>query len=288
MTFAAFELSRFLARKVALYTFTRGAVVQRYTSHAEPLTIGGHTYAAARGISHTAVRESAERPKNDLTITAPYLLDPTAAAAPDAPPTQALGDWWRPYPPGQVVQVRVASTHVGDVDAEIATEWLGRVVAPKYADVQMELRCEPSFRRDRAYGRIPIVQRGCWVPLYSQGVGMCNVVKATHAVPAVLSAVSGLSLTATAFGTAPKNLAGGSIEWVRGDGLVDARNVRTHAGNVITIDYGGEELAVALAVTAFPNCTHDVPGCDSFGNGINYPGFPNLPTNEPMARSQAW
>jgi hypothetical protein len=288
VTFAAFELSRFLGRKVALYTFTRGALVRRYTSHVEDLTLGANTYTAARGISHSAVRESAEKPKNDLTIKAAYLLDPTDAAAPDAPATQEIGDWWRPYPPGQVVQVLVATTHVGDPDAQVNVEWLGRVIAPKYGDVQMELRCEPSFRRGNAYGRIPIVQRGCWVPLYSQGVGMCNVAKATHAVPATLSAVAGLELTAAAFGTAPRNLAGGSIEWLRGDGLTDTRSIRTHAGSVITIDYGAEDLAAALAVTAYPNCAHDRAACISFGNEVNYPGFPNLPTNEPMVRSQAW
>jgi hypothetical protein len=288
MTFAAFELSRFLGRKVALYTFTRGALTLRYTSHAEDLVLGANTYTAARGISHSAVRESAERPKNDLTITAPFLLDPDDAVTADAPATQALGAWWRPYPPGQVVQVLVATTHIGDADAQVNVEWLGRVIAPKYGEVQMQLRCEPSFRRNNAYGRIPIVKRGCWVPLYSQGVGLCNVVKATHGVAATLSGVSGLELTAAAFGTAPMNLAGGSVEWVRGDGLTDARNIRAHAGTTIEIDYGAEDLAAALEVTAFPNCTHDVAGCALFGNDVNYPGFPNLPTNEPMARSQAW
>ena len=43
-----------------------------------------------------------------------------------------------------------------------------------------------------------------------------------------------------------------------------------------------------LAVTAYPGCAHNYAACVDYGNQANYPGWRDLPTKEPMARSQAW
>lgn len=286
MSFSVFELGRFGSRKVALYRFAQGAVAWRYTSAQAAVVIGSETFTPVRGIAHTEVRESASSPqKNQLTVTMPYRLNP---AATDKPPCQALGDVFNPFVPSERILVTVMTTHLGDPDAEVNVEWMGRVVGPKFADAKLELVCDPSYRNPRSAGAQRRIGRVCDVPLYSQGLGLCNVSKAVHEVAATLTAVSGLTLTAAAFGTAPKPLLGGMLEWTRANGLLETRTIWSHSGTSIVVNWGGPELAVGKAVKAYPNCPHNVAGCASFGNEANYPGWPNLPSEDPLPRSQAW
>ncbi|MBB1061878.1 phage BR0599 family protein [Marilutibacter spongiae] len=284
--FEDLELSRFFGRKVALYLFKRGAVEHRFTSRDRDLTIGGETYVAARGISHSEIRQTAASPqKNQLTVTVPYRMDPNAA---DQPVTQVLGDWFNPYPPGERVLVTVMTTHLGDPDEQVNVEWLGRVLGPKFTDTTLELACDPSYRNARTSGRQARIGRNCDVPVYSQGEGMCNLDKAAHEVPATLSAVAGLALTAPAFAAAPRNLGGGFIEWTRLDGLTERRTIWSHAGDTVVVNFGAADLAIGLDLSAYPGCAHNSEACDSYGNGVNYPGYKNLPTSDPLPRSQAW
>lgn len=284
--FEAFELSRFLNRKVALYRFAQGTLEKLYTTADQQLTIGGKTYVPARGISHTVPRETAGNPqKNQVTITAPFRLD---AAAPDLPATQELGALFVPFSPTGRVLVTISTTHIGDPDQEVKVEWLGRVVGPKFNDSQVQLICDPSYRSARSSGQVRRIGRACDVPIYSQGLGLCNLIKAAHAVTATLTAVDGLQLSALAFASAPRSLAGGFVEWTRADDLVERRTIQAHTGDDITIDYAGPELEVGLDVVAFPGCAHNREACASYGNLPNYPGFANLPTQDPMPRSQAW
>lgn len=286
MSFSVFELGRFSGRKVALYRFAVGAVVWRFTSAQVALTLGAETFTPAPGITHTAVRETAaSAQKNQLTISMPYRMNPLAS---DAPATQDIGNVFNPWSPSQRMLVTVLVTHLGDPDAETNVEWMGRVVAPRFEDASLELTCDPSYRNPRSAGAQRRIGRACDVPLFSQGLGMCNVEKAAHAVPATLGAVSGLTLTAAAFASAPRPLVGGMLEWTRSNGLVETRTIWSHDGDEIVINWGGPELEVGAAVTAYPNCPHNVAGCQSFDNEPNYPGWPNLPSSDPMPRSQAW
>lgn len=286
MTFATYEIARFLGRKVALYRFAIGSAEWLYTSADRPVTRASKTYVRADGIQHTAVRDSgSSAAKNQVTVTMPYRLNQSAA---ELPVTQALGNVFWPHAPSGRVLVTISTTHLNDPDNEVAVEWLGRVVAPRFGPDRVELVCDASYRASGGTGDLRRIQRACDVRLYSQGVGRCNVDKATHAVAATLSAVSGLTLTAAAFGTAPRSLAGGFIEWTRTGGLVERRTIWGHSGSNITINYAGPELAAGLAVTAYPGCAHNFEACESYGNEANYPGWRDMPTNEPMSRSQAW
>jgi hypothetical protein len=283
--FSTYEISRFLGRKIGLYRFTRGSVAWRFTSADQNVTVGGETFVACRGIENSGIQQTAASTQaNQVKISMPYLLDPTAA---NPPPGQAFGGNFRPYPPSQRVLVTILSMHYGDPDSETNVDWIGRVISPSFTDTTMTLTCDPSYRNSKTGGRVPRIGRTCDVPIYSQGLGMCNLVKATFAVAATLSAVSGLQLTATAFGTATRNLAGGFVEWTEVDGTTTRRTINAHAGSVITVNFGATAIAVGLAVTAYPGCTHDTTGCDGYSNRINYPGFVNLPTADPLTLSQS-
>lgn len=101
---------------------------------------------------------------------------------------------------------------------------------------------------------------------------------------ATLTAVSGLSLTALAFGAFPSGrLAGGFIEWLRADGLMEYRSIRSHSGSVIQIDYGAADLAKDLVVTAYPGCAHTWADCVYYENEPNYGGDLWIRTQNPFS-----
>ncbi|MBE2242384.1 MAG: DUF2163 domain-containing protein [Burkholderiaceae bacterium] len=284
--FETYEVARFLGLKVALYRFALGSAEWLYTSATRDVTRDGKTYLRADGVSHGALRESgSSSAKNQVTITLPYRLDPSAA---DLPATQPLGDVFWPWAPTGRVLVTVMTTHLGDVDEEVVVEWMGRAVAPKFDGSKLELVCDASYRAAGVSGDVRRIQRACDVRIYSQGTGRCNLDPEAHKIEATLTAVSGLQLTAAEFAAAPRNLAGGFVEWTRTGGLLERRTIWGHSDDTITVNYFGPELDAGLAVVAYPGCAHNYAACQDYGNGANYPGWRDLPTTEPMARSQAW
>lgn len=257
---------------VAFFKFVRGAVDWRYTSGQLDQTLNGEPYTCA-AIWRSAIRQGSERGRQSITMTLPSSLP--------------VADNWRPYPPADPINLTVFVRHAGETDA--IAEWVGRVVSPKFNGSTLELSCEPTQTRSRRRGIQRVWQRGCGVPLYSQGVGLCNVDRQPLAMPATLSAVSGLSLSAAAFATLPTGrLAGGYLEWTRPDGLVEFRSIRAHAGDTVTVDYGALELAAGLAVTAYPGCAHTWADCGYFGNQDNYAGDPNIPLKSPNDGTPVW
>lgn len=269
MSFNLRELSRWSGKPVGLLAISRGALVERYTNADRPVTAGGHTYIPL-AVTRSAIRDSAERAKNRVTLTLPI----------DAP----VVAWWRPFPPSTPVAVTWLSMHHGDADTVV--EWQGRVIGPKFSDTQLTLECEPSKSSAASRGLALRWQRGCPLALYSQGLGMCNVDKAEHALPAVLTAVagSGITLTAAEFATLPVGrLAGGFIEWTRPDGEPEYRGIMAHTGDTIVVNYGADTLEDGTAVTAYPGCAHNFGDCGGyFDNAPNYGGSLFLPVRSPF------
>lgn len=108
---------------------------------------------------------------------------------------------------------------------------------------------------------------------------------------ATLTAVAGLVLTADAFADAVFSLYGGTLSWTRSDGIVEERPIVAHTvgSTNVTLLYGGEELAVGLAVNAIPNCPGTWAACDAYGNTINYGGSLYEPIESPYdGSSMSW
>ncbi|WP_282266488.1 phage BR0599 family protein [Stenotrophomonas sp. PS02298] len=282
MSFDLREVSRWFGRPVHLFRFACGPLVWHFAHADRDVPLGDVTWKAAN-ISRSALRDSVEYAKNNVTLTMDCLLDPSAI---DTPPTQSLGRLWRPYPPSAPVFVTCLAMHRGD-DAP-AVEWHGRVIAPKYTDAQLELVCEPSHRSERRTGLQLRWQRACPLAQYGQGVGMCNLDPAAWGVAAVLEQVQGLKLVAAGFAESAETLAGGYVEWTREDGLLERRSIMSHDGSTITIQYGGHGLEPELEMTAYPGCAHTFAACKSFGNSDNFGGSPDLPAKNPMGGNPVW
>lgn len=274
--FETFQLSRWHGRPVTLYRFDRQHLSWLYAAADRPIEISGDTYQMAPGMRRGGITSGGNDKQSELKIHVPYLLDP---AADSYPPTQSLGDNWRPFTPGDEVLVTVMEAHPADPDAEIQVIWTGHVMQPVFTDTEMTLTCAPGRMGARKSGMIPRFTRNCWVPWGSQGRGMCNVNRETFAADAELTAVSGLDLTAAAFGEFPSGrLWGGFIRWERPDGLVERRDIQAHSDSTITINSAGPGVAPGLQVRVYPGCKHNEQDCrDYFDNQENYPGVKTIP-----------
>jgi hypothetical protein len=262
MTFDLLEKSRWLAKPQHFLRLSRGAQLALYTNADRPVTIGADTYAPLPGLTRSAIRDSSERKKNVVTLTLPI----------DAP----CADWWYPYPRSRIVGVTWLAKHRGD--SEVIVEWVGRVSGPKRNDTNLLLNCEQSKTNAASHGLVLRWQRGCPLALYSQGLGMCNVDKSLHAVPATLTDVAGTGLQAAAFGTAPLPLQGGFFEWLDADGEPEMRSIMAHSGELIVLNYGATSLADGTEGIAYPGCPHNFESCrDLFDNEENYGGSKYMP-----------
>jgi len=220
-------------KPVALYRFTRGAREWFYTSSDRNEVLGEDTYVPA-SIKRSSIRQGSERAKLNITITLPSTLP--------------VADNWRPYPPLDVIAVTCLVRHVGEADAFV--EWVGRVSAPKFNGATLDLTCIPS-RAAKSSGQARVWQLGCDLMLFSQGVGMCNLDPAAVAVPGVLETVSGTSVSAAGFAAAPRNLAGGRLEWVAPGGDITQRAILVHDGAALTLDSPAVEFVVGAGVIAY-------------------------------------
>lgn len=288
--FDTFELSRFLGRPVRLFQFTRQSKVWRFAQADRDLVIGGNTWLAAQ-IERDEIRQTVERAKDKLTIRLAYLPDPDAPAD-LVPSTQPLGDIWRPYIPSDQITVICLEAHYGDTDPP-KVEWMGEVAQPAFTDTQLELTCVPGRAIAEAVNQGPKWQRGCWKVPYSQGSRGCGMDPADFEVPATLTEVDGLTLTAAEFASAPLSLLQGELRWTRSNGLIERRTIVSHTlgSDTVRLLYGGEELAAALAVVALPSCEQTWAACEvRFVDPENhYGGAIYMPVENPMEGvSMSW
>lgn len=262
------------AKPLAYFDFVRGTTHWRYTNSDRVEPYDGHDWTPAKGIKRSAIKDSAERRQLSINVTVPTNLP--------------VLDNWRPYPPRDRIALVIMVRDRDDALAE--TEWIGRVLGPKFGGAEVTLTCEPSLTKARRSGMNLCWQRGCPLAQYSQGRGMCNLDKDDWAVPvAGMTQVDAVTFTAAEFTAQDAiragRLAGGFLEWTRvGDGVVEQRSIMTHAGDTITTDYGLHDIASGLAVTAYPYCRQNVDICnDEFDNLDNNGGEVWMPDKSPYA-----
>lgn len=283
--FDDFELSPRSGRPRGLFLFTRQGKAWRFASGDTDLVIGGNTYVRAP-ISITEIKETVEKPQDQVTITMPYMSDPGAG---ELPPTQDLGANWHPYVPSDVIRVAYMEVHANDPDLQAIIRWQGRVAQPKFSKGQLELTCIPSGTKGAKLRQGPKWGRSCWKDPYSTGLRGCNLDPADFQISATLTAVSGLVVTAAEFASAPLSLRGAALSWTREDGIVESRPVMSQSGADLTLLYGAADLAAGLEVTVLPDCPGNWSACDERNNTINYGGSVYEPTEDAFSgQSMSW
>lgn len=283
--FDAYETSARGGKPGHLFIFTRQALAWRYASGDRDVVIAGNTYLGAP-IARSEIKQTMEKPQDQITITFPYVRDPDAR---ELPVTQALGDNWHPFVPSDRISVICMAYHANDPDAQAVVEWMGRVAQPKFTDGNLELTCMPTGSADKAKRKGPKWQKACWKTTYSTGLRGCNLVVAAFQIAATVTAINGLVISAAEFATAPLTLAGGAFSWTRTDGVVEQRPIMAHSGTDITLLYGGNDLAVGISVTALPDCQRTWAACLARNNTDNYGGSVYKPIKNPyQGQSMSW
>lgn len=283
--FKDFELSLRRGKPVHLFAFARQNVAWRYCSADRDATVGGFTWRAA-AISRSEIKQTVEKPQDQVTVTFPYSLDPNESSPPI---TQALGDNWRPYVPSDTVAITCLAYHANDPDAETIVEWTGRVQQPKFTDGQCQLTCQPSRTILNALRRGPKWGRQDWKIPYAPAPRGMGLKRADYEIPATVTAVSGLSVTAAEFAGVPYNLAGGELSWARANGITERVMILAHSGSTVTLLAAAPELAVGLAVIALPTCGHTWADFAARNNTVNFGGSIYMPIDDPYGgQSMSW
>ena len=249
---------------IALYDFARGYLHWRYTSGGAAVTLGVDTYAPET-ISHAPIEQSGESKRAGTTITVPR--------------GNAVAAQWGVAPPGDAIAVTIRSLHVGDTDP--AVEFIGRLATVQQQGSAVRLTCEAAYASMQRLGLRLAWQIQCPYVLYGFG---CGLDPEAWAVPGVLDYVSGLTVTAPAFGALPAGyLAGGYLQWETAPGIYQRRTIEAHAGTQLTLSYVAPDLAIGTAVRAYPGCDHSTgaAGCGRFCNILNHGGAPYMPRQSP-------
>lgn len=267
MTFEAFETSLNSAEPILLFDFAIGTTHFRYTSADRPITWSSNVYAPTP-IARAAIKQGSEIKQQTLKVTAPRDIAVAALYATEAPTTS--------------VGLTITSLQYSDPDQQGVVDWIGRVLSAKWVGSNVELSCEPVYTSVQTMGLRRRYQISCPHVLYG---AQCTVAPAAHAVVGTLTAVSGFTITASAWASPPAGLSfvGGFVSWDSGDGYLERRTINSvAAGGVLTLDNTGSNLAVGTVVTAYPGCDRSTTNCTAFGNLLNYGGQPFIPTVNPM------
>ena len=264
MSYDAREISAALGRPVDILTFARGAQEWFYTSADRDVTVGGDVYLNV-AIIRPSISQGGEINRAGLKITVARDF--------------AIAQLFRAGIPSETITLRIRQYHEGD--GSVVVVWSGRVVNVARVGELAEITCEPIYTSVRATGLRRLDQKGCPHVLYGS---VCGVVAASFTLAGTVDALSGLTVTATEFGTeADGYWEGGYIEYSPEVGVIERRFIVGHTGTSVTLMTQPLGLAVSDAMDILPGCDHTlgVGGCAKFSNTDNYGGCPNIPTKNP-------
>lgn len=261
MTFDAREKSTFGGAPVELYWFTCGALTWTVTSGDVAQSYLGFTFAP-EVLSRGEIDTSDEDQQGLLELTVARTNPVAQLYLPDLPP----------HP----VMLTVFRFHRGD--AEVIEFWSGEIVSARFVGSHAVLSGMPVSHNLKRELPPHTFQGQCNWALFS---GPCGLAKASYRVGATLSAVSGLTITSSAFGAfADGYFRAGWVENADGE----RHWVLSHVGNTLTLLTAFRSLAAGAAVDAYPGCDRTIAACKTFGNLIHYCGFPYVPTRNPFVQ----
>jgi hypothetical protein len=272
MTFDAYERSLDQGEPVLLYDFFVGTAHWRYTTADRPITYAANVYEPL-AISSGSINQGNEIKKKSLPVTVPLNADVVARL--------------QNYPPSGDFMLTITALHQTDPDLQGFNVFVGRVMSQSQAGASVTLNCEPAYTGVKATGLRRRWQLNCAHVLY--GIG-CGLAPATFKVVSAITGVAGPVVTCAGL-LPPTGLTwpGGYIEWDSGLGYNERRSINSAVGDVLTLAYGAPDLAIGLAVNAFPGCDHSTTACINFGIAggtdqiLNYGGQPYIPSVNPLA-----
>jgi len=260
-----------------LFLFKEGDLVFAQTSGTQPVIYDGNAYEP-RALGHDDIQVKDDVSKQKLEVTT-SLSNPIA----------------RRYFAKPVDRVVTLDLFQQDINGT-SIIWKGRLTSTRQAGpTEVALVFESIFTSLRRPGLRARYQKSCRVALYGRG---CFLNPEDWRVDAQLLSVDGNNLTMSDLSSYPAGRFRGGM--VRGPDT-SVRFIMAQTGNVLTLSRPWPELADALAASGYgqsyglyygqlelpiyPGCPHNLDGCESFDNVLNYRGFPWIPGRNPFTNS---
>lgn len=264
MTYDAREKSGYGGAPVELYRFICGARTWAYTSADVAQSHLGLSFVP-EAIARGEIDASDEDSQGVLEITVPRTNEVAALFLPDLPPSPVLLEIYR--------------LHRGD--AEVVLFWSGEIGSAEFAGSRVRLAGAPVSRVLRKQLPPNSFQAQCNWALFST---QCGLDRFAYRQAATITAISGYTITAAAFGTHPDGyFRAGWVEIASGE----KHWVTEHVGSVLTLMTPFRSLVVGDAVDAYPGCDRTIAACKAYSNLARYLGFPFVPTKNPFTTGVA-
>lgn len=268
MSFEYLEESIEDGRPIYLYRFTLAGKAWYYTSaDADIPGIGETPTWLAVPISDDGPKQTGDASTDALSITCTSNIVPSQI--------------YMQYPPSSPMQVAIFITHEGDT-ANVKAIYAGEVT--QHTNPQpgaSRFTCETFSATMQREGLRLGWQRGCPYMLYDPVT--CKVDKSAFAISGAVTSVVGAVVYVPALdGQANGRYRGGFLEWTDPTRGIERRAIENNSGGVLTMFGSANGLAAGTVITAYPGCTRNVDGCNSFGNFPNYGGIPAMKGESPF------
>lgn len=265
MSFQVLEESREDGRPVALYEFTFGSTVWRYTSADEDIVANSQTWTAA-AISDDGVRQTGEATADALTLNAPSWIGPAQIFMSGAPSASIL--------------LTIHEKH--ETNAEVRVVYSGEISQINYPlPGACKITCETISATLAREGLRLGWQRSCPYALYDPL--NCKVNKAAYANAVIVTAINAKTITVEGIELATNGeFDNGFFEWTHPTRGIEYLPVELHINSTLTFSDQIGELFVGASGNVYPGCNFTPERCQEFGNYDNYGGAPLMPGKSPF------
>lgn len=263
MTYQTYEESTFDGSPLELFRFSVGARTFAYTNGVSEVVKDSSTYlplAITRGGM-----------KQDSSAESAALTSVTL------PQSSEIAGLFGPFLPSAPVGVTIFRRHLTDPDAQFIPILIGSVASHTFEDDLLMLNVYTLLGALRR--RVPWLtyQRACNWALYGPG---CGVNKFLFRLDGTVSGVSGLTISASIFGSQASNwLRSG---WVERENTGEVRFITSHTGADVTVQAPFPDLSIGEPIVAYAGCDRTMATCESkFGNLVRHAGWPDVPQKNP-------
>ena len=267
MSFNSLEISGDSSQPVELYEFTYQGVTHYYTSSEAPITINAVVYTPMQ-IARSAIQNSGEIGKNNLTLTCPETFD--------------MAVLFQAGPPDDIVTLVLKRAQYSALDlADIQIFWVGRITAVSWPPLRSEITLESIFTALRQAGVHRIYTVNCPYALYGSEC-TANILLYQQTID-IDGGQNGNILTASAFALEPNGwYAGGKVIWQSSPGVYVKRGIKNHTGDQVELTFAMPNFTAGTSVIVAPGCDHSFSTCGSkFANQANFGGFPFFQQKNP-------
>lgn len=265
MAFSVLELFK-KNQPIEFYHFGLGPAVWRFTSADIDVTYLGEVYVSGQ-LKRSRIVWSGDLAQQHVTIKVP-IGSPLAQA-------------WTRFPAGASGSVRIFAQHRGAGD--VTPLFGGRYVNFKFRGPDCELRFDSILTQRREQGLRRTASPHCPHTLYDTAAFSCGIAKAGFKTSFAADAVSGVNVSGAPLAAHPDGYyAGGLLEYLRADGVLERRSIDTHVVNTVVLRAPIDGLIAGETVDVYPGCDHSLQTCnDKFANSANYGGLPFIPEVNP-------